>query len=110
MSKNLKKHKETLHYLSKARPSIVKTFIKTADNGLINAICECCVNVLKGNVPITKVQKNRLRKYKNELRSLVKKKTSQKKKKNIIQKGGFIPALLGPIIGVVSSLLGNLRN
>lgn len=74
MSKNLKKNKEVLKYLSKARPTIVKTFIRSADLGLVNAISECCLNVLKGNVPLNSKQKNRLRNYKNQLRLLVKKK------------------------------------
>jgi len=40
------------------------------------------------------------------LRKLVLKKTSLKNKRKIVQTGGFLGALLGPIVSVLGSLFG----
>ena len=73
---------------------------------MINSLCECCLNILKGNVSLTPTQKRRLNKHKQTLRLLARKQTSLRvKKKALTQKGGFLGALLGPIISTVGSLL-----
>jgi len=76
--------------------------LRVADAKLVRQICECALNVLRGNVPLNKSQKNKLRKHATTLRSLVDRSGSLKRKKKIIvQRGGFLPALLAPIIGTV---------
>ena len=47
-----------------------------------------------------------IKKYKSALRKLVERKTSVKKKKDILQTGGFLSALLTPLLGVLGGLLG----
>ena len=64
------------------------------------------VQFLKGNVPLNDQQKAKLCKHKNNLRKLALKKVSLKKKKKIIQTGGFpIGAILAPVASVLASLL-----
>ena len=53
-------------------------------------------------------QMKRLHREKKNLRAIALKKTSLKKKRKIFQKGGFIGAILPPILTVLSSLLGGL--
>ena len=99
-------NEERAALLKKARPALVKV------------ICECALNILSGNIPLTKSQKSNLRKHVHILRKLVvaepghrngvdRKHFGRKKKKLIVQKGsGFIPALLAPLLGtLLSSLL-----
>jgi len=69
-------------------------------------VVECIRNLLKGNVPLNSAQKKKLSSKKKHLRLMLLKKTSQAKKKKLIQSGGFLGALLGPII----SILGGLFN
>ena len=52
------------------------------------------------------VQKNNLRKFTNEAILLLKHNTSLKRKKKILQKGGFLQTILAPIIGLISGLIG----
>ena len=101
MSARLQKHCSTLHFLAKSKPSSARSVIKDANRDLLDCISECCCNVLSGNVSLSPKQKNRLSKYKTVLREVAKKKTSLKKKKSLIQKGGFLAALLGPLLGAV---------
>src|ERR1700729_3228422 len=105
MSEAVKRQGEMLRFLCRAKPSAVKTVVKNASPQLVQTLCECCHNVLKGNVPLTAVQKRRLRRHKNTLRELTKKKLSVKRRKQILQQGGFLAALLAPVIAGMGSLL-----
>ena len=108
VSQRLKKHANELVYLQKARPCIRKHLITKADRSLVDCLCECADNILRGNVPLTKPQKEQLATNKTGLRALTKKSVSLKKKKAILQKGGFLGSLLAPIASVVAPLLSTL--
>ena len=108
MTGRLKKHADTLHFMAKAKPKVNKALIEARDKELINCLCECALNVLKGNVPLSHDQKRKLARHKTGLRTLIAPKTSVNKKKKVLQTGGFLPALLGPILGVVGPLLSKI--
>lgn len=97
---SVRKHLPLLQSLQNSKPKIRKQILKKADASLINTLLECINNVLIGNVPLNKTQKDKLKRYKNILRKLVQSNSSFKEKKNlIVQSGGaFLPALLVPII------------
>lgn len=82
--------------------------LQKADLKLVKCICECALNILRGNVPLKQTHKQRLKRYACILRRLANKNNSLKKKKRlIIQRGGFLPLLLAPILGtVLSHLIG----
>ena len=98
-----------LRLLHKSKLSLVKAILKNAPSDLVRALCECSLNVLKGNIKLNASQKTRLRRYKNILRKLATKKVTAKTRKQMLQKGGFIGALLGPVLGVLGSLLNGTR-
>lgn len=101
----VRKHLPLLQTIQKVKPSIRKQILENADTSLITTILECIHNVINGNVPLKKSQRNKLMRYKNILRSLAKSKASIKhKKKIIVQSGGaFLPALLVPIVSAAIS-------
>lgn len=103
----MKKHANTLSFLSKARPRMVQSIIKTADKELIHCLCECAHNILKGNVPLSSDQKSKLKRHKRILRTLEDKQVSLNKKRSKLQTGGFLPALLAPLIGTVIAPLAS---
>lgn len=78
----------------------MKSILIEGGKDLTNCICECALNVIKGNVPLSQSQFSRLKKHKRTLRDLSNKKVSKKKKKHIVnQKGaGLFPLLITPII------------
>lgn len=94
----LKKHQNVLLALAKAKPKLVRKIIRPAKRDLIDALSECSLNIVRGAVPLTAARKNKLRRYKTGLRNLAKKGVSVKKKKAILQKGGFIGALLSAVL------------
>ena len=50
---------------------------------------------------------NKKKPYKNSLRVLTKKKISRERKRALLQKGGFLGALLTPLGGILSTILGS---
>ena len=84
-----------------------RDLMQFANKEEINSICECIENFLCGNVEDTKLKK-RMSKHKKLLRLLRDKKKSIKKKKHaIVQHGGFLSALLMPLISIASGLIGD---
>lgn len=111
MSRRLKKNAETLHFLSKGTPRLNKNIIEHAGNDLIDSICECALNVLRGHVNLNGKQKKNLTRHKNRMRSLIDKKLSRKKKKVILsQKGGFVGTLLTTVLSsLIPIILSQLK-
>lgn len=106
MSLRMRKNAHFLSTLAKANRRQQKGIIEGASNDLIHCLCECAVNVLKGNVPLSPSQKRKLSQSKTHLRSLADKTVGTAKKKRIlVQKGGFLPALIAPILGALTSFL-----
>lgn len=105
MTKRLKTHLSELKKLAKCSAKERKALLAKGGKPLQLCLRECAINILKGNVHLSKSQFKRLKKYKNKLRDLSKKNTSTKKRLHIEQRGGFLPLLLAPIVG---SLLGGL--
>lgn len=108
MSQRLKDHSDILKKLVKCRSKKRKDILKNADLELIRCLCECSLNTIYKNVPLTEPQLKKLRPHKNILRFLASKKINLKKKKSKIikQSGGFLLPLLIPIItNVIASML-----
>ncbi len=109
MSSRVRKNADVLKVLAKGQPKVCKAIIKNSDTSLLQCLCECAHNVLKGNVTLTKAQKAKLSRYKQDLRAVAKKTTSQKKKRTILQKGGFVAALLAPLLApLIAPLAGKV--
>jgi len=104
-TKRLHRHFPLLKHLSKLSERQKKNYIKTADKSLVQSICECCINILNGQVPLTASQKARLKRNKRSLRSLILSKTAIGKKRKILQKGGFLSAILSAALPIVGSLI-----
>lgn len=95
-----------LKYLCTCNPKQRKASITLADPDAILALVECCINVLCGNVKLTDGQKKRLRKHRTVLRRICRKIPISKRKHILVQKGGFLPFLLAPLLSLVSSVAG----
>ena len=107
MSSRVRKYLARLKLLKEASSKVRKKILKNCDNNLLCCLCECAKNLLKGNVPLTEAQKKKLHRYKKKLRYLVSKKTRKAAKKRLIQTGGFIGALLTPVLSFLGSLINS---
>ena len=82
-----------------------RQYVKKCNKEFVDCVSECAKNVLRGNVPLKSNQKAKLRRNQNNLRSLAIKRTSLKKKRQILQKGGFLAALLPPVLSLLGGAL-----
>jgi len=112
MSKLLKKYIHHLHVLKDCASCHRRThFVKNSSNDFVKCLCEACDNLLKGNIPINKKQKQQLYRHRNTIRFLASKqnKSLTKKKRKLIQQGGaFLPILLPPLLTIAAELLPTL--
>jgi len=109
MTKRLQKHIDYLSVLCKCKRKQRQAMLESADGELIKTICDCVENTLAGKVPLSPSQRKRLSRYKKKLRDLRNSKRGLRVKRTyLVQKGGFLPALLAPILGVVGGLVTDL--
>ena len=106
MSKRIKRNADALRFLAKCNSKQRNAIIEHADNGLVDSLSECALNLLKGHVRLNPKQKKKLSSHKHRLRALTNKKVARKKKKTILtQHGGFVGALLAPVLRTIVQLL-----
>lgn len=112
MSKSLRTHRDWLSVLGKSKRKQRLSLITAASKPHIDILSECCQNTLKGHVPLSKVHKGKLSRFKHHLRKLACPSINWKTKKRFLRQtgGAFLPLLLGPIISGISGLIGNLFN
>jgi phosphatidylinositol kinase/protein kinase (PI-3 family) len=106
MSQRLQKNAKALAALNKASKSVQKSIVSSAPKELVDTLCECAHNLLKGNVILTTDQYNNLKRYKTQLRELSRRRTSLKRKRSLLQKGGFLGAILSRVVPLLATLLG----
>ena len=110
MSSRVRKQLATFRRLRRMNERDRREFVRRCDPELVSCVCECAKNVLKGRVPLSEHQLKKLRHWKKCLRVLSTKKSSLKHKKKLLQKGGFLGALLTPVLsflgGLVSQAVG----
>ena len=111
MSKLVRKHVDFLHLLCHCSPKKRKTLLVAADKDLMKCLYEIALNVCEGRVPLSSKQVVRLKKAKKYIRFLADKNRSlESKRKMLIQRGGFLPALIAPLASLVGGLIsGALR-
>lgn len=83
-----------------------RNITRNIDKDLLNCICEICLNIIKSNVTMSTLQKQKLSRYKNIVRSLSNRNKNFSAKKKIIQRGGsFLPLLFSIAAPMISKLL-----
>lgn len=103
----IRKYGYFLEGLSRLPPKSRTKLINDSPKEVIDCVGECCLNVIKGNVPLTNAHKRSLNAKKHHIRLLSSKKVPVGyKKKLLTQKGGaLLGLLLKPLLG---SVLGTL--
>jgi hypothetical protein len=85
-----------------------RSIIQNAPQDLINALCECIYNLLKGNVNLNESEKQKLSSYKKAMRKILNRISLKERKKILIQKGGFLEILLPSVISGLASIISSV--
>ena len=107
MSERMRHNSDLLRVLARASKTQRKAILETCHIDLIKCLAEISLNVLEGVVPISPIEKKKLKRYKSLLRSLADKKVSLKKKKTKLNQSGgnLLTLLLPPVLSALGSLL-----
>ena len=109
----LRKHRKFLQnlLLHRAHKRKVKRSLEKANSGEVCVICEVVKNLVH-NPQIAKQlsekQRKQLHKHKRQIRKLIDRQVSGKKKRNILQSGAggvLLPLILGIVAPIISRLL-----
>ena len=68
---------------------------------VIKILKKIAKNIYKGNIKLSNRQKEKLSSHKRCLKELALQKTSLKRSRQVLQKGGFLSAILAPLAGVL---------
>jgi hypothetical protein len=110
----LQKHFELIKALSAAIPRKQRrALIDSLSASQVNCLCECVYNVISESVPSNDDVRHKLQKYRRVIERVISSKNRKEKgyvekKKKLLQTGGFLPLVLGPILGIASSIISGL--
>ena len=108
--KSSSESQDLLRVQSHCKPKIRNAILKNCENDLIQIICDCVYNVVKGNVPgLTQEKVNKLVCHKTSLIKLTNKVPIKGKRKILAQKGGgFLPFLLPLITPLIAKAVSKI--
>jgi len=104
--KRIKSHSHALQVLKTADPNLREAILANCKSELVKTLSECLLNLLGGKAKLTLCQKRKSRKHRIHLRKLADNRVSlSSKKKDIVQRGGFLLPLLGAVLPPIASLI-----
>ena len=107
----MKRNLRVLKRISKAPKHVRCAILDHASRDLIKAIDEAIHNVMLGKVELNPPDFKKLKQQKNTLFQVWDEDAPLKRKKKLlIQKGGFLTTLLPPVLALLSTLLTYKRN
>jgi len=100
----------TLYVLKATDPKLRKAIIAKCNQETLKSICECDLNVLRGNIPLRPCSERMLKTYRNSiLKAADKSVFLSAKRKVILRRGGFLIPLLFAILQTLHGLLFRSR-
>jgi len=109
ISRLMRENSRIISSLARYSPQRRKELLRHAPKELICALSEGCLNVLKGNVPLSKHRYQKLRRYKKKIQTLANPRASLRTKQHLVrQNGGFIGLLASALIPAICTLTSNL--
>jgi hypothetical protein len=106
----IKSQFEIIKILATSNKKYRKAIIASADQKLVTALAEIVLNLLAGNIKISEKDHSDLKKYKYVLRQLIQNKNVVKRKKILVQQGGFLQFLLPAVITGISNIIASAIN
>ena len=94
-----------LHRASAAARNAMLSVIK---KDVVLAIVDCAKMIINRKVPLSQTQLQKVLSLAQDIKRFVSSKTSNDVRKRTLQKGGFLGALIGPVLSLIPQLLGGL--
>jgi hypothetical protein len=109
MSSRIEKNLDFIKALETPSAYKRKRLLKSASEDNILALVEIAKNTLDGKLELNHPIEKKLKRHRKNLRHFAKRRPSIKsKKKFLIQKGGFLPYLVSPLLSIIGSIAGKV--
>ena len=103
----VRKYADTLRSLQAVDGATRNVVMKSAKTDLILALVDCARAIIGRKVPLTLAQQRAVVGKSDDIKRLVNPRVKDVERRTILQKGGFLGALLGPIVrALLPALLG----
>ena len=110
VGRKLKPTLPMLKMIHEAKDGTRRNVMSCCSRDICEAMTEIAKNMLKGNIPLTETQYSTLRRYVRDMELLADKKSTLRDKRQTLQKGGFLGALLGPALKILSPVVGTIAS
>ena len=107
MSERVKKLTPFVLTLRSLKPKQRKILLSYSTKDQIRGIEEIALNIIKNNTPLKPAELEVCRRWRKPLKMLALKRYPIKAKKDILQQGGFLGAILPILASVLGSVIGN---
>ena len=108
LSQRLRRHQDDIRALGRAKAEKRRRMLRESSNDLILALVDAAKMIINGEVTLTPRQLSTVVRHRPNFERLVKPSTSVSTKRRIVQEGGFVGALLGPLLKIGLPLIGNI--
>lgn len=102
------KYGPLLKALNKTDAVTRKAILQSAKKDLILALVQCARAIINRSVPLTRAQSDAVKRSANDIKKLVNRKTSVEERKVVLQKGGLLSAIVGPVLRLLPAILGGV--
>ena len=108
MSTRLEMTDAFIKVLAKSSATQRKLLLRGATNEQLKGLFELCLNIIRGNLPLSNAEFHKLKRHRKTLESLASRRVPLYKKREIVnQKGGFIGAVANLAIPLLASIIAN---
>ena len=98
------KNIDILKHIYKTKNTNKRKLLEHLDSSTVKSIVEVALNILKGTIPLSDVEKSKLRVSKSDIKSLVKKNLSLRDKKSILLKNvRLVSLIIKPLLDIVKN-------
>lgn len=105
-TKTIRNSEDFLKLFSKSKPKRRQLLVQNATREELKSICEICLNILKGNIPVDGKNLKKLKRKKQVIRELGGRTASIAKKRKIAnQNGGFLGTVASLALPFIAQLL-----
>ena len=106
MSVKLVKNFDFIKQLSQSSKRDCASLLQKVSIDRIKVLCEICLNLLEGNIPVNGEEKQKLKRHRKKIEVLADRKVALKQKRPIInQRGGFIGTLASVALPVLTGII-----
>jgi len=109
LAKRVRKHARVLNGLRRVDDRVRVALMSKAKRDLVTTLVQCAREVIKRNPSFTPSQLEAVRRRASDISDLLRPGTTLTQKRNVLQRGGFLSALLTLIPSLVGGLIGGTR-